>query len=343
MVLDSEGQPLDDRGPGFVEVVPVVPADPPVTATPPITASPPTGERPEVAASSEAVESTESSPTPVGTSAPSAEQTSPAPGTALEVLETLDVKGRAALTGYEREAYGQAWADVDRNGCDTRNDILRRDLREEIFRPGTRECVVLSGVLDPDPYTGTRIDFVRGETTSSAVQIDHVVALADSWVTGAARWEERKRIAFGNDPLNLLAVDGPANSQKGAGDAATWLPQASYRCSYVARQIAVKAKYDLAVKPAERDAMARVLSTCPDQRPPAYGAVVLPPAGLGSAAPRTAAPKPADPAPSPTGGADPRFDFCYQAKDAGYGPYVRGEDAEYPWYRDADSDGVVCE
>jgi hypothetical protein len=251
------------------------------------------------------------------------------------------VKGRAALTGYTREEYGQAWADVDRNGCDTRNDILRRDLRDEVLKPGTHDCLVLSGVLDPEPYTGKRIDFVRGESTSSAVQIDHVVALADSWVSGAFGWDERKRIALANDPLNLLAVDGPANSQKGAGDAATWLPRASYRCSYVARQVAVKAKYALWVKPAERDAMDRILATCPGQPAPAYGPVDLPPPGLGSAA----HPGPvATPTPAPGGsGLDPRFPYCTDAKAAGYGPYVEGKDPEYSWYRDADHDGVVCE
>ena len=272
---------------------------------------------------------------PTSTPAPTP-SVAPGSGTARAVLATLVVKGRAAQTGYERDEYGQAWADVDRNGCDTRNDILRRDLTSVVYKAGTRDCVVATGVLD-DPYTGTRIDFVRGPE-SADVQIDHVVALSDSWVTGAFGWDERKRIAFGNDPLNLLAVDGPANSQKGAGDAATWLPRSAYRCTYVARQIAVKAKYELWVKPAERDAMSRILDSCPDQPTPAYGPVVLPPPGLGSAAPASpvATPKPAS-------GTDPRFPYCTDAKAAGYGPYVEGEDPEYGWYRDADSDGIVCE
>jgi len=282
-----------------------------------------------------------SSPAPAVAATP---HPSPAAGTARALLGTLAVKGRAPLTGYERAEYGQAWADVDRNGCDTRNDILRRDLREEAFKPGTRDCVVASGLLDPEPYTGRRIDFVRGEATSTAVQIDHVVALADSWVTGASGWDERKRIAFANDPLNLLAVDGPSNAQKGAGDAATWLPRAAYRCDYVARQIAVKAKYGLWVKAAERDAMNRILDTCPDERVPTYGSVELPPAGLGSAQPAAPAPTPTPAAGSgSSGGLDPRFPYCTDAKAAGYGPYVAGQDPEYDWYRDADHDGVVCE
>ena len=182
---------------------------------------------------------------------------------ALDVLATLPVKGRAARTGYSRDQFGQAWADVDRNGCDTRNDVLRRDLSALALKPGTRDCVVLSGVLK-DPYTATLINFLRGNSTSSAVQIDHVVALSDAWQTGAQQLSPAQRLSFANDPQNLLAVDGPANQQKSDGDAATWLPpNKSFRCEYVARQISVKSSYSLWVTQAEHDAMARILADCP--------------------------------------------------------------------------------
>jgi hypothetical protein len=186
-------------------------------------------------------------------------------GSALAALSHLPVKGRSPRTGYSRAQFGQAWTDVDRNGCDTRNDILRRDLRRLVLKPDTGGCTVRSGVL-LDPYTGLTVPFVRGVGTSLAVQIDHVVALGDSWQTGAQALSLERRTAMANDPLELLAVKGAANLQKGDGDAATWLPpRKSYRCAYVARQVAVKAKYRLWVTPAERDAMARVLSTCPRQ------------------------------------------------------------------------------
>ena len=189
-------------------------------------------------------------------------------GSALAALRRLPVKGRAPRTGYSRAEFGQTWADVDRNGCDTRNDILRRDLTAVVVKPGTRECKVLSGTL-LDPYTGQSIAFVRGVGTSLAVQIDHVVALGDAWQKGAQSLTQERRTAMANDPLELLAVKGAANLQKGDGDAATWLPpRKSYRCAYVARQVAVKARYRLWVTPAERDAMTRVLSTCPRQALP---------------------------------------------------------------------------
>jgi hypothetical protein len=186
--------------------------------------------------------------------------------TALEMLATIAVKGKAPRTGYDRtEKFGSAWIDVDGNGCDTRNDILTRDLTQVVFGDN---CRVLSGTID-DPYTGEIISFVRGNTTSTLVQIDHVVALSNAWQTGAQQLSEESRIAFANDPLNLLAVDGSANSQKGDGDTATWLPQnTTFRCEYVARQVSVKASYNLWVTTAEHDAMVRVLSRCPQQATP---------------------------------------------------------------------------
>ena len=191
------------------------------------------------------------------------------PTTALAAVVALDVKGRAPKTGYDRDEFGPAWADVDHNGCDTRNDILARDLTDETFKAGTHDCVVLTGTL-ADPYSGATIAFQRGQDTSSAVQIDHVVALSDAWQKGAQQWDDPTRQAFANDPLNLLAADGPLNSQKGAGDTATWLPpNGAFRCVYVARQVAVKLTYDLWVTQAERDAMLTVLSTCPQEPLPA--------------------------------------------------------------------------
>jgi Protein of unknown function (DUF1524) len=157
--------------------------------------------------------------------------TSPAKvGSARAALATLAVKGRAPKTGYDRALFGQAWADVDRNGCDTRNDVLRRDLMAYILKPGTHGCLVLSGTLR-DPYTATTIAFVRGQATSADVQIDHVVALSDAWQKGARQWSTPRRTTFANDSLNLLAVDGLTNQRKSDGDAATWLPpNKAYRC-----------------------------------------------------------------------------------------------------------------
>jgi hypothetical protein len=194
--------------------------------------------------------------------------------TAAGLLETLPVKGRAPKTGYDRvEQFGTAWLDVDRNGCDTRNDILSRDL-VDVVRSGS--CKVLSGSL-ADPYTGSSIDFVRGNTTSLAVQIDHVVSLMDAWQSGAQQLDHEQRVAIANDPLNLMSVDGSANAQKGASNAASWLPpNKAFRCDYAARQISVKAAYGLWVTNSEKSALARVLSACPGE--PALASALAVPA-----------------------------------------------------------------
>lgn len=180
--------------------------------------------------------------------------------TVASALDSLDVKGRAPKTGYSREAFGPDWKDVDGNGCDTRNDILNRDLKRTRVTGG---CEVQSGVLAPDPYTGQTNVYVHGRST---VDIDHVVSLSDAWQKGAFRWTEIRRTSFANDPLNLLAVDYSANRQKGDGDAATWLPSnRGYWCPFVARQVGVKARYDLWVTAAEKLAILRVLTRCPGQ------------------------------------------------------------------------------
>ena len=182
--------------------------------------------------------------------------------TAEELLNSLAVKGRAPKTGYSRAQFGATWADVNKNGCDTRNDILKRDLTNVVYRSKTHDCVVESGTL-LDPNSGTTINFVKGVTSSMEVQIDHVVALSNAWQTGAFKLTLEKRTAFANDPDNLLAVQGRLNSQKGDGDAATWLPPLkSSRCAYVTKQIIVKAKYSLWVTAPEKAAMKSILAKC---------------------------------------------------------------------------------
>ena len=181
---------------------------------------------------------------------------------ALTVLNSLSVKGRAAKTGYTRAQFTH-WSDLDRNGCDARNDTLKRDLTQISFKGGTRDCKVLTGQL-LDPFSGKVIAF---SSTKSMIDIDHVVALSNAWQTGAAYFDKTKRAAIANDPLNLIAVDAKLNRQKGDGDAATWLPPLkSYRCDYVARQIAVKAKYGLWVTQPEKGAIIKLLEKCEGQK-----------------------------------------------------------------------------
>lgn len=181
-----------------------------------------------------------------------------------QVLGSLLVKGRAPKTGYSRAVFSSGWE--GNSTCDVRNQVLGRDLTNTTTLPDT--CKITSGILN-DPYTGSTIAFERGPNSSAKIQIDHVVSLSDAWQKGAQSLTPAMRRALANDLLNLLAVDGTANQQKSDGDAATWLPKnKDYRCSYVARQIAVKHKYSLWVTPAEQKAMASILETCPEQAIP---------------------------------------------------------------------------
>jgi hypothetical protein len=191
--------------------------------------------------------------------------TQAAPIDALVALNNLEVKGRAPKTGYARSQFPH-WSDPDRNGCDARNDTLKRDLTNITYKAGTRECKVIAGQL-LDPFSGKVITF---SATKVVIDIDHVVALSNAWQTGAAYFDKNKRSQIANDPLNLLAVDSKLNRQKRDGDAATWLPPSkAFRCEYVARQVAVKAKYGLWVTKPEKVAINKILSTCVGQKLPA--------------------------------------------------------------------------
>ena len=273
----------------------------------------------------------------------------PAAGSAEAALARVPVKGRAPKTGYDREEYGTSWTDDNNvpfghNGCDTRNDVLRRDLYHLLVKEGTFGCVALSGDLK-DPYTATSVDFDRGTSTSTEVQIDHVVALGDSWQSGAQQWSQEKRQDFANDPLNLLAVDGPLNMQKGDGDAATWLPpNRRFRCDYVARQVEVKRRYAAWVTRAEHDAIARVLARCPGQTLPRAGRVRLP---SGAIRPGAMAPAPVPHPPSrerSPPGSGRVFRNCAAVRAAGLAPLRRGtkDYAANPGF-DRDQDGLACE
>jgi hypothetical protein len=287
--------------------------------------------------------------------------------TAIALMATLRIKGRAPKTGYARDRFGPAWTDDNtqadgHNGCDTRNDILRRDLTAVVVKARTNGCTAGTGTLR-DPYTGRTIHFVRGPSTSTAIQIDHLVALSDAWQTGAQQWGADRRVDLANDPLNLLAVDGPTNEAKGDGDAATWLPpNKAYRCGYVARQVAVKARYGLWLTPAEHNAIATVLAGCPGQKAPAEsGAPATAPRTSTAAAPTTrvaSSPSAHQSAPAPSitvyvNCDEMHRDFPHGVGQPGAHDHTTGEPvtnftvnaALYKANnaRDRDGDGIACE
>lgn len=251
------------------------------------------------------------------------------------------MKGRAPKTGYNRAEFGSGWGSI--TGCTTRDRVLRRDLTEVRVSVGSGECTIVGGKLR-DPYTAEQITVTN--KTVDEIDVDHVVALSDAWQKGAQHWSRARRVAFANDLLVLLATDQSVNAAKGDGDAATWLPpKRSTRCTYVARQISIKARYKLWITAAEKQAMARILATCPRQKTIGEAAAQKPKDPRVDAVDPRPAPRPKPKAaPKPESrGLDPRFDTCRDANAAGYSDYVRGQDAEYEWYDDRDDDGIVCE
>lgn len=224
--------------------------------------------------------------------------------------------------GYERGLFAH-WSDADRDGCDTREEVLIRQSTVPVtLGPG---CRVLAGQW-ASAYDGVVMQ------EASGLDIDHFVPLAEAWDSGARRWNAATREAFANDLTfgrSLIAVTAGSNRSKSDQDPATWLPtNQSYRCTYLTSWIAVKYRWSLTIDLAERGALSRLVRACGNPR------LTLPPKatisgdGGGSGG---------------SGGPDPRFGTCAAAKAAGFGPYVRGVDREYSWYRDGDRDGVVCE
>ena len=192
------------------------------------------------------------SPSVIDTQEPSAGESQ-----ALLAAQALVERGRSATTNYSREAFGSAWKDVDRNGCDTRNDILGRDFTTAIYKGGTNDCKVIGGTWT-DPYSNESYTFTE---QPSEAQIDHVVSLSNAWQMGADLWTEKMRTEFANDPINLIVTVASLNRQKSDSNAASWLPPYKPgRCDFIARQVAVKTKWQLFVTSSEKSVMLDILS-----------------------------------------------------------------------------------
>jgi hypothetical protein len=168
--------------------------------------------------------------------------------------------------GYDRDAFGSDWVDTDGNGCNQRDDVLLRDAipgSTKVQQQGSCDHDVVAGTWH-DPYTDKTLHFtdLKDLSQAEAIQIDHVVPLAEAWVSGARHWSEDRRVAFANDLDELKAVDGPTNMSKGDGDPAAWRPRKGYQCTYAVRWIAIKSRWRLAVDPPEKAALEQMLGYC---------------------------------------------------------------------------------
>ncbi len=191
-----------------------------------------------------------------------------APG--VDVLAGIaEIPVRIRGYDYRRDAFGDSWTDDNpapggHNSCDTRNDILDRDLVEKTY-VSIKRCpnAVATGVLR-DPYTNATVAFVRGNQIGASVQIDHIVPLALAWDLGARNWTDEQRLRFANDPGNLLAVAGEANQDKGDKEPVVWMPpNAAFRCQYAMQFIAVLRGYALSVDAPSASVLRDAAATCP--------------------------------------------------------------------------------
>jgi hypothetical protein len=198
---------------------------------------------------------------------PTAHSTPGAARVARAELHRLVVRPRPCGTeGYVRSSFGSDWVDTDHNGCNQRDDVLLRDAvpgSTRVQQQGSCNPDVLAGTWH-DPYTDKTLHFtnLKNLHQAEAIQIDHVVPLAEAWVSGARRWSYHRRVAFANNLNELLAVDGPTNMSKGDGDPAVWRPRTGYQCTYALKWIAIKARWHLTIDPPEKAALDQMLGLC---------------------------------------------------------------------------------
>ena len=241
--------------------------------------------------------------------------------------------GSEHVAGYLRSKFVH-WGDADGDGCDARDEVLIKEAANET-RVGS-DCS-LNGGSWWSAYDGAKT------TDASSFDVDHMIPLNEAWQSGAWNWSAAKRKAYANDlgyKHSLIAVSASSNRSKGDREPQDWMPiRASYTCLYAKRWAAVKWRWQLKVNPVERAFLQAQLKLCgwPRVSKPSRPAIPTTGGGTGGGA-RTGVG-----GGDGGGGLDPRFDFCYNAIDAGYGPYYRRSDPEYDWYTDADGDGVVCE
>ena len=255
------------------------------------------------------------------------------------LLGKLKVSGEHP-NGYNRD-YFKLWVDANHDGCNTREEVL---LAEATKRPtANSNCTIYGGswksVYDNITFTSAR-----------SLDIDHMVPLSEAWQSGAYRWDADTRERYANDlgySRSLIAVSATTNRAKGDKDPYLWMPPShSYWCQYVGDWIAIKYRWGLTIDSAEKRDLQTKVRSCGARTHTIKPALAVRHFSSGTDTSGTGSTS-GDTSGSSSNGSnsktDPHYSSCKQAKAAGYGPYYRGRDTEYPWYRDGDGDGIACE
>ena len=249
--------------------------------------------------------------------------------------------------GYQRNLF-TLWVDANHDGCNTRKEVL---LAEAVIKPRETGSCTLTGGKWRSAYDGQIFTNARG------MDIDHMVPLQEAWASGAYKWTSAKRQAYANDlgyARSLIAVSATSNRSKSASDPWLWMPPlSSDRCQYINDWVAIKYRWNLAVDPTEKRDLITKLRGCgghtfvlrPTRASVHLGSVGASSGGSSSGSSGGSSSGSSGGSTSGTAhnGTDPRYSSCVKAKATGLGPYYRGRDTEYNWYRDGDSDGITCE
>jgi hypothetical protein len=185
---------------------------------------------------------------------------SPSAAERLSLHDAVEALPQAAEVrdGYARTKF-RHWVDEDRDGCNTRAEVLIAESRTPAeIGPG---CKILGGSWF-SYYDQAHLTEPRG------LDIDHMVPLAEAWDSGASQWTAARRQAYANDlgsERSLVAVTAKTNRSKSDQDPAEWMPPAvDARCTYLSDWIATKLRWNLTTDTTERNTLRDLAVTCAD-------------------------------------------------------------------------------
>jgi hypothetical protein len=252
------------------------------------------------------------------------------------------------IGGYDRKLF-KHWVDTDKNGCDTRKEVL---IAEATIKPKIGAKCVLSG--------GTWVSSYDNKTfkgSGSGLDVDHMVPLAEAWRSGAWQWTSEEREKFANDLQDervLIAVSATSNRSKSDKDPANWLPKGSKEavCDYVFNWAAVKYRFSLTIDPKERKVIERITleSSCADRHAQTMVKPLIQFQKYISKGDSKPTPSETEVAPTPTPSKSlpkaVKYKNCTEVKNAGVAPILKSTNPElYELNKglDRDKDGDACE
>lgn len=165
----------------------------------------------------------------------------------LATIATVPQRGN--IYGYQRDAFGHGWQPTGIGSCTTREAIIYDQLHNDHTMSFQQWCTTPAHLREPlrgpDLYSDRSIA-TEPHGQEAAIEVDHIFPLRAAWDLGAVYWDEATRVAFANDPRNLVAVSKQENREKSDQLPSKWLPPLrAQRCWYVNRLAEVASIYQL--------------------------------------------------------------------------------------------------